>query len=143
MPTLDKNSDIPINVNFNLIERNFGIWEDLSFKQIEEFDPARYKEWQDNYIEYTSDIWVGSLATVNITSGNIGNMFVNGNKYGNGLATVNGGTIENVYLEYSADHGSTLNYVGGTINNIYISTTTEGVSNKTENPVIGTYTNVE
>ena len=52
-PYLDKNPNIPININFNLIERDFGIWENLSFRQIEELDPTRYKEWQDNYTGYT------------------------------------------------------------------------------------------
>ncbi len=52
-PYLDKYPDIPVNISYNLIERDFGIWEDLSFKQIEKMDPVRYKEWQNNYINYT------------------------------------------------------------------------------------------
>lgn len=52
-PYLDKHHDIPTYISPYLIERDFGIWEDLSFEQIEELDPERYKEWQDNYINYT------------------------------------------------------------------------------------------
>lgn len=52
-PYLKCHPDIPAYISPYLIERDFGIWEDLSFKQIEELDPVRYKEWQDNYIEYT------------------------------------------------------------------------------------------
>ncbi len=52
-PYLKLHPDIPSFVSPLLIERDFGIWENLSFEQIEELDPVRYKEWQDNYIEYT------------------------------------------------------------------------------------------
>lgn len=51
-PYLDKHSDIPCFISPLLIERDFGIWENLSFKEIEETDPERFNEWQDNYIEY-------------------------------------------------------------------------------------------
>ena len=51
-PYLDKHSDIPCFISPLLIERDFGIWENLSFQEIEETDPERFNEWQDNYIEY-------------------------------------------------------------------------------------------
>ncbi len=52
-PYLERYPDIPTYISPYLIERDFGIWEDLSFAQIEELDPVRFKEWQNNYIEYT------------------------------------------------------------------------------------------
>lgn len=51
-PYCQKHSDIPVKEIPEIIERDFGVWEDLSFKEIEAKDPIRYNEWQDNYIEY-------------------------------------------------------------------------------------------
>lgn len=45
--------DIAVDTAQEITERDFGVWEDLNFKQIEEKDPVRFKQWQDNYIEYT------------------------------------------------------------------------------------------
>ncbi len=52
-PYLLLHKDIQPKTAPEIIERDFGIWEDLNFKQIEEQEPVRYKEWQENYIEYT------------------------------------------------------------------------------------------
>lgn len=51
-PYLDLNPHIPFETAEELIERDFGLWEDLSFKQIEEKEPDAFKEWMDNYIDY-------------------------------------------------------------------------------------------
>lgn len=51
-PYLKLNPDIPTEVADEIIERDFGLWEDLSFKQIEELEPEKYKIWMNNYIDY-------------------------------------------------------------------------------------------
>ncbi len=51
-PYLESNPHIPYEMAEELIERDFGLWEDLSFKQIEEKEPEAFKEWMDNYINY-------------------------------------------------------------------------------------------
>lgn len=51
-PYLLKHPDTEVHTVPEIIERDFGIWENLSFKEIEKIEPIRYKEWQDNYIEY-------------------------------------------------------------------------------------------
>ncbi len=51
-PYLDRNPHIPYETAEDLIERDFGLWEDLSFKQIEAKEPDAFKEWMDNYIDY-------------------------------------------------------------------------------------------
>ncbi len=51
-PYLERNPHIPYETAEELIERDFGLWEDLSFKQIEEKEPDAFKEWMDNYINY-------------------------------------------------------------------------------------------
>lgn len=51
-PYLQLNPNIPYAVAEELIERDFGLWEDMNFKQIEEKEPEAFKEWMDNYINY-------------------------------------------------------------------------------------------
>lgn len=97
----------------------------------------------ENYINYSKDLWIGSEASATITSGTIGNMFVNGNEYGSSSVTINGGTISNVYLEYDKDNGATVTYNGGTINTILKATGANGVYETIENPTTGTYTSIK
>lgn len=52
MPYLELNPHIKPEVADEIIERDFGVWEDLNFGQIEELDPEQYKIWMDNYIDY-------------------------------------------------------------------------------------------
>lgn len=51
-PYIKSHPDVPVIIQPNIIERDFGIWEDLSFKDIEKADPVLYDEWQRNYVEY-------------------------------------------------------------------------------------------
>ena len=51
-PYLDKNPDIPININFHLIERDFGIMDDMNFDEIKEKFPDEYKKWMSDRIFY-------------------------------------------------------------------------------------------
>lgn len=51
-PYISMHPDIPVHTASEIIERDFGVWDDLNFKQIKEKDPVRYEEWQNNYIEY-------------------------------------------------------------------------------------------
>ncbi len=51
-PYLENNPHVLYETAEELIERDFGLWEDLSFKQIEEKEPEAFKEWMDNYINY-------------------------------------------------------------------------------------------
>ncbi len=51
-PYLDRNPHIPYETAEELIERDFGLWEDMSFKQIEAREPDAFREWMDNYIDY-------------------------------------------------------------------------------------------
>lgn len=52
-PYLEKYPDVTPIISKDLIERDFGAWEDLSFAQIEEKYPDKFREWMDNYISYT------------------------------------------------------------------------------------------
>lgn len=97
----------------------------------------------ENYINYSKDLWIGAEATATITSGTIGNMFVNGNEYGSSSVTINGGTISNVYLEYDKGNGATVTYNDGTISNILKATESNGVYTPITNPEKGTYTSVK
>lgn len=51
-PYLIQNPEITPVAADEIIERDFGDFEDYSFKQIEEKDPVMFREWMDNYISY-------------------------------------------------------------------------------------------
>lgn len=86
------------------------------------------------YKKYSQDLWIGANANgsyTNIESGTIGYAFVNANEYSAnnpGSFVMNGGTIENLYVEYDKEYGASFTYKGGTINTLNISTTTSGKS---------------
>ena len=44
--------DIEMNICGGLIERDFGDWDDMNFKQISKKFPKLYKEWRDDPFEY-------------------------------------------------------------------------------------------
>ena len=92
---------------------------------------------------YSQDLWIGANATGKISGGEIGNMFVNSNEYSslneeNFLqVTVNGGKIENAYIEYAKEtekgtFGATLRYKSGEITNLYVAQDNDGVAQKVE-----------
>ena len=100
---------------------------------------AGESEPEEYYAKNSSDLWIGSEATGTIKSGTIGNVYVNDNIYGDGgILTVNGGTIDHVYLEYEDGAYAILNYVGGTIGRLSLATA-PGVGFSAPNPVYGTY----
>lgn len=44
---------VPFITEFDLRERDFGEWEDMSFEEINAYDPERFAQWQDDFIGYT------------------------------------------------------------------------------------------
>lgn len=87
----------------------------------------------DNYFQYSADLWIGANANgslASITGGKIGNVFVNANEYSAnnpGAFTLDGGHIDNIYVEYANGYGATFNYVNGEIGHLYLSTLETGV----------------
>ena len=86
------------------------------------------KEYQnDEYLQYSSDLWIGANANGALTAingGTIGNVFVNANAWSAsnpGSFTMNGGTVTNLYVEHDANYGATFKYNDGTIEHLYLS----------------------
>ena len=83
----------------------------------------------DHYTQYASDLWIGANANGALTSingGRIGNIFVNSNEWSEknpGSFAMNGGSVDNIYVEYDKGHGATFTYSNGTIDHLYLSTT--------------------
>ena len=81
----------------------------------------------DNYLQYSSDLWIGANATGALTAingGTIGNVFVNSNEYSAnnpGSFTMNGGTVTNLYVEHDKGYGAKFKYTDGTIEHLYLS----------------------
>lgn len=81
----------------------------------------------DNYLQYSSDLWIGANATGALTAingGTICNVFVNSNAYSAsnpGSFTMNGGTVTNLYVEHDANYGAKFKYTDGTIEHLYLS----------------------
>lgn len=94
---------------------------------------------------YSTDLWIGSEVVAIIKAGTIGNLFVNSNDFSkaDAMTTINGGTINNVYVEYeyknNTEYKAKVDYKGGTISNLLLSTTTNGTWTTIENPAYGTY----
>lgn len=80
----------------------------------------------DNYLQYTADLWIGANVTAKISGGEIDNIFANANSYSasnKGSVTVDGGTMTTIYIEYDGGYGADLHFVNGTITNLYVSKT--------------------
>lgn len=81
----------------------------------------------DEYLQYSSDLWIGANANGALTAingGTIGNVFVNANAWSAsnpGSFTMNGGTVTNLYVEHDANYGATFRYNDGTIEHLYLS----------------------
>jgi hypothetical protein len=89
---------------------------------------------KDNYLQYATDLWVGSQASGTVATVSddaiIGNVFVNANNYKTeegGLFTLNGGIVNTVYVEYDEGKAAKFNYVKGSVTNLLISTTNTGI----------------
>ena len=81
----------------------------------------------DNYLQYSSDLWIGANAIGALTAingGTIGSVFVNSNEYSAnnpGSFTMNGGTVTNLYVEHDKGYGAKFKYTDGTIEHLYLS----------------------
>ena len=81
----------------------------------------------DEYLQYSSDLWIGANANGALTAingGTIGNVFVNANAWSAsnpGSFTMNGGTVTNLYVEHDDNYGATFKYNDGTIEHLYLS----------------------
>lgn len=42
----------PVIMNYALIERDYGDWDDMTFEEIEAANPKAYNEWLSNWIDY-------------------------------------------------------------------------------------------
>ena len=102
----------------------------------------------DYYVVESQDLWVGANAFGNlqssITGGTIGKMFVNSNSYSAtnpGKFTMEGGTVESVYVEYDKNYEATFEYKDGIIGKLMIAKQTVGEGEETYvvlTPVKGT-----
>ncbi|MBR3891044.1 MAG: InlB B-repeat-containing protein [Bacilli bacterium] len=101
-----------------------------------------------DYLQYATDLWIGSEASGTIASlgeeAYVGNIFINANSYkveGGGVFALDGGSVNNVYVEYddTCDKYAVLNYLNGELNNLMISTSTTGAYESIYNPSKGSY----
>ncbi len=51
--TITSYGKAPVIMNYALIERDYGEWDDMTFEEIKASAPEAYKEWIDNWIDYT------------------------------------------------------------------------------------------
>ena len=97
----------------------------------------------DKYVQYAADLWIGANAKGVLTAINdatIGSIFVNSNAYSAknpGGFTMNGGSVENLYVEYSNGYGASFTYNGGEIENLYISTEKGNGNKEKVTPIAG------
>ena len=97
----------------------------------------------DKYVQYAADLWIGANANGALTAingGTIGSIFVNSNAYSAknpGCFTMNGGSVENLYVEYGNGYGASFTYNDGEIKHLYISTAEGNGQNKEVTPIAG------
>lgn len=51
-PPSAKGPVVPVIMSFALIERDFGIWDDMTFEEIEEKYPAEFRSWREDWTGY-------------------------------------------------------------------------------------------
>ena len=44
---------VPVTMNFALIERDYGKWDDMTFEEIETQNPEEYKKWMSDFTGYS------------------------------------------------------------------------------------------
>ena len=44
--------DRSVTMSFALIERDFGVWDDMTFDEIREKDPEEFEKWQKDFVGY-------------------------------------------------------------------------------------------
>ncbi len=97
----------------------------------------------DGYLQYAADLWIGANANGALTAingGTIGSIFVNSNAWSAenpGGFTMNGGSVENLYVEYGNGYGASFTYNDGKIGHLYISTAENGAEKKEVTPIAG------
>ena len=52
MPLARVKKRVPVIMNYGLIERDYGRWDDMTFEEIEESDPEGYKNWHSDWIDF-------------------------------------------------------------------------------------------
>lgn len=52
MPLARVKKRVPVVMNYGLIERDYGRWDDMTFEEIEESDPEGYKNWHSDWIDF-------------------------------------------------------------------------------------------
>lgn len=52
MPTMNIKKDVKLIMNYGLIERDFGLMDDMSFEEIKEKFPYEYAAWMKDLISY-------------------------------------------------------------------------------------------
>ena len=97
----------------------------------------------DGYLQYAADLWIGANANGALTAingGTIGSIFVNSNEWSEnnpGGFTMNGGSVENLYVEYGNGYGASFTYNDGEIKHLYISTTESNGHKEEVTPIAG------
>lgn len=51
-PFLKENPTIPVYMSYAFCERNFGRWEDLNYREIEQIEPELFKKWQSDQTHF-------------------------------------------------------------------------------------------
>ncbi|MDO5397003.1 MAG: histidine phosphatase family protein [bacterium] len=51
-PPAARGPGVPVIMSFALIERDFGIWDDMTFDEIKAQYPAEFKAWQEDWTGY-------------------------------------------------------------------------------------------
>lgn len=52
MPFVNMNKGMSLTMNYGLIERDFGLWDDMTFEEIQGKYPDEYRKWRDNWYTY-------------------------------------------------------------------------------------------
>ncbi len=101
------------------------------------------------YDKYSADLWIGSNAqgtVMSISGGEVGYVFVNSNSYASvndydyaGKFVLDGGTIDNVYVEYEDSYGGRFEFKNGVVTTLRLSTTNTGTFQEISNPNTATY----
>lgn len=51
-PILQRMGHAKLIMNYGLVERDFGLWDNMTFDEIQEKYPVEYKQWRKNWISY-------------------------------------------------------------------------------------------
>lgn len=51
-PYISTKKDAAVHMSYGFSERDFGIWENMSFEEIEKEYPMLYKQWQEDFVGF-------------------------------------------------------------------------------------------